>query len=221
VRWRWWLTGSTLATLPMIPWLIELLNHTSNDTKVFGLNEAMQLKYWVFWLTDPFGLHLGNALGVLNGNGIMQQLSDFIRYPLINGHATYFVALLHVFIVAALAIILIKTISKLILKPHKWLQLFRGDSSETAHVQSSALWGYGLAMTGATLLIRRYYLIITYPLNFIWLTRQVLACFRRSTLLLSLIVIAELLTTVCFLHYIHVNNGAPRGDFGNVYRVIK
>ena len=60
------------------------------------MDEVSQFKYWVFWISDGFGLHLGNTLGIYIGDSQIEQLSDFARYPLIAGHATYLVALAHV-----------------------------------------------------------------------------------------------------------------------------
>jgi hypothetical protein len=95
VAWKAWFFGSILGVLPLIPWLQYLIQHPVDHAVSVGWEEMVQLKYWVFWITDGIGLHLGNPLGVLRGNSHWDQLSDFVRYPLIQGHATYLTGVAH------------------------------------------------------------------------------------------------------------------------------
>ncbi len=225
VRWLFWLAGSALGALPMIPWIHYFLNRPSSGRAIlFGFNELIQLKYWVFWITTPLGLHLGNALGVSNGNGLFQQLGDFFRYPVIAGQATYAVGAGHLLLAASGIWVLTEGIRSILYdrRHHhtRWTATWIGRSSETAFTQNAVLWGYGLVITCATVAMRRFYLIITYPFQYIWLARMALS--RRpqtGRTVLIVILLAEFLVSASFLHYIHKNGGASQGDYGTAYRL--
>jgi hypothetical protein len=209
-RWSAWLGGSLVGALPLVPWLVHLLTEPTGRPMVFGWGEALQLKYWVFWLTDPLGLHLGNPLGVRVGNGMWQQLREFASYPRVGGQATWGVGVVHLAIAGLGLWIIGRGALRLGFRPA------RDPRSATAFTQNAALWAYGLALTVATVAIHRYYMIITFPLEFVWLARLGLAGGARRAL--GALVVAQLLVSAAFLYYVHVNDGAPRGDYGTAWR---
>jgi len=51
------------------------------ELKLFNSNTGFSV------FTDPLGLHLGNPLGLLLCSSLWSQ-SDFVCYPVLNGHAT-------------------------------------------------------------------------------------------------------------------------------------
>ncbi|MBC7691002.1 MAG: hypothetical protein H7222_04485 [Methylotenera sp.] len=247
VDWLRWFLGSCLGSLTLIPWIVELVQHPTGQSAVAGWGEAVQLKFWVFWITDPLALHLGKALGVLNGNSMWAQLADFFRYPLIGGVPTYLVAGIHVILAVLGALILvpgfISLIRLLVSDPRAAWKAFQGRSSPTAFTQNAAVWGYGLVITLATVHIFRFYLLITFPLQFVWLARMALpartegtavamsdgVALMRSELFkmkqakgrsqLAALCLAQLLLSLFFLGYIHVNHGSIRGDYGDAYHL--
>jgi hypothetical protein len=219
VNWRGWLTGSTLGSLTLIPWLIHVLTQPTGQPTIFGWGEAIQLKFWVFWITDPLGLHLGNPLGVLRGNSIVQQLADFARYPILAGHPTYLVGALHLLTALWAILILPPALIKLWQVRSQWRALLSGTQSETALALSATFFGYGLVITLATVAIHRYYMIITFPLEWVWLARMTqLAHPARARSWLGALFVLELLISASFIGYVHVNDGAPMGDYGAAYR---
>ena len=116
------------------------------------------------WLTDPFGLHLGNTLGVLKGSSTWAQLSDFFRYPILGGHPTYGVAALHAILVVFVAAVLGTSLRGFWFRRREWRSQLIGQSP-TAFAQNGVIFAYGSLLTASTLMIRRYYLLITFPLK--------------------------------------------------------
>ena len=209
VSWKTWFLGSCVGSLTLIPWIIHVFTAHTGHSAVFGLQEAVQFRYFVFWITDPLGLHLGNPLGVSNGNGVLQQLGDFLRYPLLGGHATWLVAGAHIGILVSALWLLVSAKLKEVLF----------GKGETAFAQNAALWGYGLVITFATIHIYRFYLLVTFPLEFLWLSRLGLSDQRRGRLVLGCMVGFQLVISAMFIYYIHVNGGAVHGDYGRSYRL--
>jgi hypothetical protein len=91
--------------------------------------------------------------------------------------------------------------------------LITGRTNESSFILSAAIWGYGTLMTISTIVIHRYYLLITFPLEFVWLARLV-----RNRKFLTAVCVCEFLISAAFLYYIHVNHGAPNADYGIGYQ---
>jgi hypothetical protein len=177
VRWGAWFVGSVLGSLPLIPWLQYSLEHPIAHTISRGWEEMIQLKFWVFWATDAIGLHLGNPLGINRGPTGWDQISDFVRYPLIGGRATYLCGLAHVTAAAAAAAILLpgawhwlKGLTRL-----SWVRELRTPRPEVQLAMIAGLWLFGLLLTASSVMIRRYYLMVSFPLEFLWLARVALS----------------------------------------------
>ena len=220
IQWKPWFLGSVFGSLTLIPWFVHLATEPTGHPLVFGWGEAIQLKFWVFWITDSLGLHLGNALGVLNGNGLWDQISDFIRYPLILGHPSFMVGIAHLVI----ALLGVGIVFRKILTgkwPRNYQEFFRGNGSETVFAQNSALFGYGILITVSSVLIHRFYLLVTFPLEFVFLARLALSDQKWGQLCLTGLFVAELFISMNFLVYIHDHDGAIHGDYGQAFRTLK
>ena len=91
----------------------------------------------------------------------------------------------------------------------------------TGQCQKAVILGYGLLITLSTIRIKRFYLLITFPFEFLWIARLALAgsSLKRARILLGILFVAQLILSAGFLSYIHVNGGAPQGDYGHVYRL--
>ncbi len=221
-RWLFWFLGSAFGALPLIPWCIYVLQHPVKETMTAGWNEMIQLKYWAFWFTDPLGLHLGNPLGLLRGSSNWTQISDFVRYPIVAGRSTYIVGLAH--LVAAVAAIRIAS-SALFAFFRSARRKSLESLSDTAFVLTSTLLGCGILMTATGVVIRRYYMAVTFPLEFICLVRMAYSgsesgrghAWAKWTLVA--LWIAELIMSAGFVNYIHVNQGSVYGDYGPAYHL--
>jgi hypothetical protein len=219
-RWGYWFLGSSVGALPLIPWLIYVIQHPFKESMSSGRNEMIQLKYWAFWFTDPLGLHLGNPLGLQRGPSQWDQISDFIRYPIVFGKATYLNAAAHLVALGATVFIFLRGAVALWKQRKNWKNLGIGRGSQTAFVQNSAFWGCGILLTLTGVVIRRYYMAVTFPLEFIFLIRMAQPHTRSGRNALIALWISELMISAHFVGYIHVNQGATQGDYGPAYHLV-
>ena len=219
VRWSGWLGGSILGSLPLIPWALYSLQNPVHEAITRGWQEAIQAKFWVFWMTDPLGLHLGNTLGILRGPTNWDQVSDFVRYPLIGGHATYLNLAAHLIAALAAGAILIPA---LLMAFARTRGPGKKNRTETQLALMAGIWGFGLLLTASSVMIRRYYLMVSFPLEFVWLARLALQNPRPGFAHRCLATLwgAELFISACFVGYVHVNEGSTTGDYGDAYHVV-
>jgi hypothetical protein len=213
-RWRAWLAGSLVGAAPLISWVSHLLSRPAGGRVSAGFFEAIQLKFWHFWVSDPLGLHLGNALGIHRGGSHLAQLSDFARYPLVEGHATGLVGAMHLLLLVA-GIYLVAVGFRQLWQRRVLLL----NQSETSSTVSAGMLGFGALLTVTGVMIRRYYLCVSYPLEFVWLARTS-ELTRRPRLLLSAIWFAQLFISALFVWYVHQNQGSTSGDYGEAYHLI-
>ena len=68
------------------------------------------------------------------------------------------------------------------------------------------------------MLIYRHYLVVTFPLEFLWLAQLVLRNTKKPVHILSVFWACQLLISIGFLSYIHINHGAAGGDYGIGYQ---
>lgn len=216
VRWRSWFCGSVVGAVPMLPWLHYLLTRPSGPPKDSNLLHWFEAKFWLRWMTEPFGISVEYALG--------GDFRDFLRYPLVGGAPTYLVLALHVAIGALALLVLARWAGSLWRERGRLREWFVGKHSPTAFTQSAALWGFGLLMTASTMPVNRHYLLVAMPLQFVWLARIALgraddgpAKLRFGRAVLALLCIMQGLVTAQFLGYVHGNQRTIAGDYGRPY----
>ncbi|MBV9123934.1 MAG: hypothetical protein JO112_11300 [Planctomycetes bacterium] len=211
VAWLPWFAGSCLGGITLIPWLWYVLG----VMKTGGVSarhwvHIVEMKFWARWVLEPFGISLSYSLG--------NDFGDFLRYPLVNGWPTYLVGVLHGVVLAAAVILLGRWAYQLWQDRRRWPELWVGRQSPTAFTQNACLWGFGLVFTASLLPMHRPYMIITFPLMFLWLARLALASSGAlGRPLLTTLCVAHLLISASFLGYIHVNQRAIDGDYGLPY----
>jgi hypothetical protein len=190
------------------------MDHPVQYTINRGVGEMLQAKFWVFWSTNPWGLHLGNPLGLLRGNSAWSQISDFVRYPLWNGQATYLNGAAHgIALLSGLAIYAAGL---------RRTRIHRRPTTSLDLLIASQLLFAGLLMTLSGALIRRYYLLAVFPLEFVWFARLALRGWprRRARLVLGGLWAAQLFMSACLVDYVHVNQGSTQGDYGDAYHLV-
>jgi 4-amino-4-deoxy-L-arabinose transferase-like glycosyltransferase len=173
VAWRSWLLGSLLGALPMLPWLVHLLAQPNErPINPHRWVHAFELKFWVRWCTESFGLGINYTFG--------PYFRDFLRYPLLGGRPTYLVAVLHCFAAGVAMLLILRAATQLWRERRRWGALWIGRDSATAFTQNAAFWGFGLLLTLSCFSIHRHYMIVLFPLEFLWVARLALGAEGRT-----------------------------------------
>jgi len=202
-RWGSWLLGSLVGAIPLIPWLQYLISKPAGESNWLSPLNVAQLRFWRYWISDALGIGLNTSLGNF-------AYWDFMRYPLIGGIGTYLVGISH-------ALIIVAAITMFFLEIKKWgISKRIKDSSDTGLAINSVLLVAGVLLT-FTVKIFRHYLIMSFPLEWVWLSRIGLGNTRYGQRLLIAIWMAQLIISASFLTYIHINHGAP-ADYGTAYQ---
>lgn len=216
VAWGGWWFGGSVGTLPMVGWLGYMLTGPRGSPSIGRWVHLMEFKFWIRWVKDPLGFGLDYVLG--------DQFEDFLRYPIIDGRPSHFVWFLQT-LLALLGVSLFLHAGW-----HRWQEracrfcLDSGRESPSRFTQNAALWGFGFLLTASGFYIQRHYLVVTFPLEFLWLAHVALAPsgkparnLRLGRALLLALCFGQLLVSAQFLGYIHVNQGAKNGDYGICY----
>ena len=199
-RWRWWLLGTASAAWPLIPWAAALLHEPRHGPLRYHLG----LQFYSRWAGDVTGMETERSLG-------RQNFFSWLGEPLWSGHRSFIVGLLMLFSMALVAVAIIGACRRLWPRRQEWRQLVAG-SSPTGWAQNAAFVGFGALITLAGLRVYPHYLIVAFPLTYLWLSRAALQL-PQGKRMLGGIWVAHALLTVAFLVHIHQNGGSP-GDYG-------
>jgi len=209
--WSSWLLGSLVGAVPMLPWLHYLATAAHFRPRHPGAwAHIFEGKFWVRWVLEPLGLGLDYSLG--------RDFTDFLRQPLVGGQPTYFLLLLHI-LAALVGLVLLFRAGR-----HWRPTAESGQTSPTVFTQNAALWGYGLLLTLSAFPIHRHYMIVLFPLQFLWLARLALnpnsaaASLQRGRGLLAALVFIQSLISIQFLAYVH-DHQRIHGDYGPTYAI--
>jgi hypothetical protein len=75
---------------------------------------------------------------------------------------------------------------------------------------------FGVLFTLSPVFVFQYYLLVAFPIIQLWVTLLALQ-FQQGKKVLLLLFACQLILSLTFLDYIHVNGGAPQGDYGVSY----
>jgi len=193
--WRAWAVGTALGALPLLPWLAA--GGAALPVGVAGAarwGHLLSGRFWLRFATEPFGLSLHYALG--------DDFVHFLRWP----SGTWIVAGLHLATVATALVIMVRGAR----------DLWPGQDSPTALALGAALGGYGILLTATALPVHRHYMIVTFPLMFVWVARLALSRdgLRLGRRLLLVSCLAQGLISAAFLVWVHDHRGPIHGDYG-------
>jgi hypothetical protein len=202
IRLGWWTLGSMLGALTLIPWFLYIWGDLeTNPISQRKIGNAFEGKFWMRWLTEPMGLSLQYSLA--------SDFADFLRYPILNGRGTYLVAIAHGVMLLASGWIILRALRRLWISRRDWFVQLIGRGSSTTFTVQACFWGFGILFTLSLLPIHRHYMIITFPLMFLWLAVLALNHTPSSRVsgrtLLATLCGAHLLICSCFLDYVHSN----------------
>jgi hypothetical protein len=212
VAWRNWLLGSVLGALPMLPWLIHLLTHPSErPINPHRWVHACELKFWIRWCSESFGLGIDYTFG--------PHFRDFLRYPVLADRPTYLVAALHGIVAGIALLLLARTGARLWRQRQRWQELWIGRESASAFTQNAALWGFGLLLTLSSFSIHRHYMIVLFPLEFLWIARLALRSYslRFGRIVLLALWCGQFGLSANMLAYIHARQNLANTEYGIPY----
>lgn len=207
VRWRWWLAGSAIGFASAVPWLWEVLTGGGLGDSP---RQVPRLTFWREWFVEyPLGFDLRTTFG--------SEWGAFLEFPTAGGTPLRLV--LVTFVVIAATGLLLGARGVLALWPRRRALLATLRSSDSALLVTAGFVAFGLLLTFSFTVVHRHYLLVAFVLPFLTLSLLALARPGRVTrLLLGVLVAALAALSVQFLAYVHVNHGAPGGDYGVSYR---
>ncbi|MGA8745012.1 MAG: hypothetical protein WB507_04010 [Solirubrobacterales bacterium] len=208
VRWRWWLSGSVLGTLTLLPWLAHVLSHEGAPMR--SLVNTVEPRFWPFWVSYPLGFNLFTSFG--------SDSWRFLAWPAVDGTSLYLCAFTFVVILIVALAIGVEAFSLTIWpRRRKFAQPIGGWRSNTGLAIGASAVGYGLLITASGVLFYRHYLIVAFVLPFLAVASAALLRPNRGRRLLIVLVVAQAALSVQYLTYIHARGGAPGGDYGVAY----
>ena len=214
VRWRAWLIGSLLGALPLIPWLVAIVElHPPVESA--DLAALITADFYQHWLALALGLDLHYALG--------NDFRRFLAYPEFLGWPTYLGGAFLGLLVACFATILLRFTLRLRREASHVAERIFASGSSTALAVNAAFWGYGLLLTATARPVYLHYLVIAFALPALWLAwleranagdAPEAAALSRG--LLASLALAQACLTILFLVFIHETQSIA-GDYGTAY----
>jgi hypothetical protein len=207
IQWLWWIVGGLAGLIPLIPWLQYI--STNKQGSYLIIDHVLQLRFYIYTFLDAHGLNLVYAFE--------KEITEFYRYPVIGGRAIFIVAFIY-FILIASALFTIWLIIKYFLKTFgeikssgilKWIF----NCSQTRFYLQGIFIGLGLLMTLSGTEIYPHYLICIFPFSYVWVSR----IYADKLKYFKIMIIAQALITICFLCYVHQNDGIINGDYGKTF----
>ncbi len=214
-RWKFYFLGVGIGVLPALPWLKYLLldgGIRGLDSYQINLKQILSFPFYRTWATDPLGTRLMYAIG--------DYYTEFEKLPMFFGHFTYGVKAVSILLHLGVVVLVLKKVV-LFFKEHQYRnlkQFLSGSGSETRFILNAALFGAGLLITLKRLMVHRHYLITFFPLTYLWLVYLIFTSFKKQRVWFALFLCSQIFLSWQFLSYLHENCGAPKADYGLMYR---
>ncbi len=202
VRWGTWLAGSAVGALPLVPWARAVLL-APGGAPARSLAHVQELGFWRDWLLDLGGLQLQYSL--------RRDYPAFLAGPRVLGFPTYGALALQTALLAAVVAALILGARALLRGSSLRERLL--SASTASLLQNGTFLVMGAAITLSGIKARPHYLLVAFPLTYLWLARLALwhAAGRK---LLAASCALYLALSGAFLLHVHRHGGAPGGDYG-------
>jgi len=201
-RWSAWAVGSAVGAVPLWPWALDLLRSENHFARDWIATLVPRAPYT--WLVD--------SLGIDTPYVYRSESLWFLAEPRIGGVPTYGMAVAHAALIGIGLYCLVR-----------WAKSIRGprliSSSEDGNVW---LWIHAAAFGMTALLMlagvraRRHYLVIAYPLPFVWLAWLLLT--YGSARLYRTALALQLAITMTLMLQVHRDGGVANGAYGLSYR---
>jgi hypothetical protein len=208
-RWLWWIIGSAIGSIGLIPWITYIYNHPSPTS--LHWSHLLQFSFYPYWFIDAHGLNIMYS--------IRKEFWELIKMPYIFNIPTYLVAVVHLFLVGvgcySLKRIYLYVKHKIIpLKTKQSIINYIKNLTLLEFYLFSILLGLGVFMNFSGIITFQHYLIVGFPFSYLFLSK-ILS--KKKKLLIGVIT-AQAIITIAFLFYVHINNGVINGDYGKTYQ---
>jgi hypothetical protein len=218
MNWRGWALGVICGIIPALPWLhAVLLTPLAPNAHRPALHHFFGPDFWALWATDGLGLGLNYNLG--------GDLSGLLRRPLIGGHETWLVALAEIVLIAIATAFIGRAAMKVWRERNSWwtwLSEVSGAPSESRFLVRALIVAYGFMLSLPDIILSRHYLLITFPLAYVWFAALGVKGEGRwrglSEKLLLATLVLNLFVNVQLFGFLRENGGATGGDFGVSWR---
>jgi hypothetical protein len=182
---------------------------------MFDLKRLVGAKFWTYWVTEPVGIGAEYHLG--------GRTTEYLRGPELGGVPTHLVAVAYgVAVLAAVGVLVLAVRRGRRLRPW-FVEWLRGGASPTDFLVKAGFLGFGLVFTLSLVMFNRHYLVVAFPLPFLWLARSALGAGatageqRWGRACLTALVAAQAVLTAALLLDLHGHGGGPLDGFGKSY----
>ncbi len=209
--------GVIIGGLTLVPWL----RATWFDGHAAGaapqLWHVFSGEFWRLWATEGFGLGLRENFGT--------DWLPMMRGPVWRGHETWLVGAAEMGLLGILAWFLGLAVAELWRERGHWRTGLSGlgaGASESAFLRNALMIGYGVLLSLPDFNLFRHYLLITFPLAYVWLAALALqrgarwAAVNEKLLLAALVL--NLFVALQVFAFLRESGGSPGDDFGVSWR---
>jgi hypothetical protein len=200
-RWPYWFAGSLVAAIPLWSWLASVTQPGGSFSRDW--TATREPRALLLWLVDGLGV---NTEYLYTPDWIW-----FLGEPRFAGTPTYGMAAVHL-ILAGVALYCLG----------RWLVTIRPSLVPSLEHGDLWLWIHAAAFGVTALLMlagvkaRTHYVIVLYPLPFVWLAWLISTYGGRR--LYQAVLVLQLLISVAVLWQVHRDGGVPTGAYGASYR---
>jgi hypothetical protein len=207
-KWGYWILGSFIGSLALVPWLIHLSELPTivtpvdkNNSGTLEIKHIVKFRFYIYMLLESLGIHLKYTLKT--------KFWEYIKMPF----GTYLVGIIHIVLLTIGMTAFIKWIRKT--KSSIW----KFKSLSPINILILASWiGGGGVLTIIGLKMHPHYIICAFPFSYYFM---VICLKELKPIWTKIFISSQLLVSIFFMSYIHSHDGIPDtipGDYGKTYK---
>jgi len=198
-------------------WVFYLFQNSQHEIYARPWKELFIPRTLFFWITEPFGFHIGSAVG---SQSFFAANAKFFAYPQVGGISTYGVAVSYLVLLVLGLCFLGALYRGFFTKKQLFSRFFDRPQDPSSFFLRSVPLSLAILYEMSVSRIVRHYLLIVTPLMQVSVAAMVLHFQRnRARSVLFLMLFFQLILSASFLQFIHLNGGATEGDYGVSYLV--
>jgi 4-amino-4-deoxy-L-arabinose transferase-like glycosyltransferase len=207
-RWRWWLAGSVVGCLTVIPWIIHVAGAPSSSS--YDLRNLVPSQFWYYWVVVPLGLPIYESFGSDQG--------QLLAWPTLNGahlHLMWLATAITAVAGVGVYVLAVKTVVRARRQGHSLRRLLA--RTDTARLIAIGSLGVGALLSADGTPVYRQYLTAVFALPCLMLAFGALRAGRAGRWLLTGLVLSQAVMSAGYLTYVHARGGSPASDYGYTY----